>query len=188
MLLLVEAGLCTILILPAPAFVKKLVARTFESLLAVSSVKIAVVCTITIVSFLFVSSILEYLRTKGDTHEDFDIRLRARRNSYLTGFTVFLMFALWRFQSILTKETKLLEEVSALRKKDEAKRYALQKQKANQETAVKSMVEETERLKKKLKDFTEKIEAAKKEVEEVEALKKKAEETQKAYMELLDNQ
>ncbi|EGC30917.1 hypothetical protein DICPUDRAFT_89866 [Dictyostelium purpureum] len=104
--------------------------------------------------------------SKIDRQNEYTRMFRYQRNIYISGFSLFLYFLIFRSQSIVADLSKM-----------EVNQDAIAKQTKNNQSQVETLISENEKLSKQLKDL-------KKMEKEHQAMKSQAENTSKEYMKL----
>eukprot|EP01102_Stenamoeba_stenopodia_P005729 TRINITY_DN16466_c0_g1_i1.p1 TRINITY_DN16466_c0_g1~~TRINITY_DN16466_c0_g1_i1.p1 ORF type:complete len:199 (+),score=51.25 TRINITY_DN16466_c0_g1_i1:83-679(+) len=120
-----EMFLCLLFILPLPVSLRKLLCK-LSSIAQRPQIRTALIAVFLVIAFLFVDALRSqnHLREEAHLHRDAAAQLtsvhnrlfRAQRNGYLTGFTLFLMLVLYRFQLNTLDLLAADEKLAALKK------------------------------------------------------------------------
>eukprot|EP01132_Coremiostelium_polycephalum_P008565 gene8565-10535_t len=174
--LVLELLLCTLAALPIAMHTRKKIFGTIHKALSSESAKIGIKVIFFIMAAIFTDALYNAYQTDKKIHSEeivatektnLYLRLfRYQRNSYMTGFCLFLFFLIYRSQSIIA-------ELSSLETKSEA---VIKQSKQNQNQTEALLAENTE-LKKEVKSL-KKMEI------EFKAMKSQAENTSAEYMKL----
>ncbi|EGG15845.1 BCAP29/BCAP31 family protein [Cavenderia fasciculata] len=169
-----EMVICILAVLPISMASKKSVFAKVSNLWAGHTSKIVFRVVFVILVGLFADAIMNSLNTDKQIHEmrkdnkivdnSLYVRLfRYQRNIYLTGFTMFLYFLIYRSQSIIVELTSM-----------ETKSTVAMKQAQNNTTEV-------ERLVKSNKQLEDELKGLRKQEKDFKAMKQQAENTTKEY-------
>lgn len=175
-----EVFLCLLFILPLPTPLRKLICKV-SSLAQSPQVRTALVAVFLVIAFLFVDAIRSqnHLREEAHLHRDAIAQLnsvqnrlfRAQRNAYLTGFTLFLMLVLYRFQLNTIEMLASDEKIASLKKDlnaatEEQRRLQEQSRKGQGQSdneKLQELQKEIVSLKKENKELVASLNAANKE-------------------------
>eukprot|EP01133_Synstelium_polycarpum_P005244 gene5244-6067_t len=174
-LLMLEMLICTIAMLPIPMSTRKSIFGGLNRVMQGHNARIVFKVVFVILLGMFADAIVNSISTdkkihsnndKGDLHERNQLYLRLfryQRNIYLTGFTLYLFFVIYRAQSIVLELTSM-----------ENKSTAVMKQAQNN-------LNETDRLIKSNKELDDEVKSLKKMEKEYKAMKSQAESTSREY-------
>jgi len=168
--LLVEMGICTIVILPLPLKYRRAILEGIDKLTKNQTVSTVLKVLFALLAFLFVDCVRSSMRVEEqlDVHdvvgvghaqshcEHFSRLFRAQRNAYMTGFALFLFLMIFRLKEMMMsliaiekKGAAVVSQAGNSQKEYERLLEEKNKFKAESETArteLKSLQEEVARL------------------------------------------
>eukprot|EP01103_Thecamoeba_quadrilineata_P003958 TRINITY_DN13693_c0_g1_i1.p1 TRINITY_DN13693_c0_g1~~TRINITY_DN13693_c0_g1_i1.p1 ORF type:complete len:166 (-),score=33.92 TRINITY_DN13693_c0_g1_i1:89-586(-) len=125
-LLILECVIVLLLVLPVPRFIKRAILEGISKLWSFFPVKVAAVAVVVGITVLFFDNLRDssYYKEQIDLNKGADMKagynlhsrlLGAQRNTYICGFTLFLLLCIYRFEGMLqdqvVTEAKLAVEL-----------------------------------------------------------------------------
>jgi len=182
--LIAEIFYCTLLVLPFPLSFRKALVGVLNKIWNHQTLKIVFTIIFVIISLLFIDSLRSAVQAQdrldhaeghlATLESTYKILFRHQRNSYISGFSAFLLLMLFRFK-------EMFSEIHSI----EQKSSAVVKQAENQQKEYLRLVDENEELKAREASLKKELTEKKKLEKEIEAIKKQAANQQQEYMRLI---
>eukprot|EP01112_Ceratiomyxa_fruticulosa_P010321 TRINITY_DN2724_c0_g1_i1.p1 TRINITY_DN2724_c0_g1~~TRINITY_DN2724_c0_g1_i1.p1 ORF type:complete len:214 (+),score=48.41 TRINITY_DN2724_c0_g1_i1:140-781(+) len=183
--LIVEIVYCTLLVLPFPLSFRKMLVGLLNKIWNNQTLRIVFTIMFVIISLLFADSLRSAVQAQdrlinAEAHittleSTYKILFRHQRNSYISGFSAFLLLMLFRFK-------EMFSEIHSI----ETKSNVVVKQAENQQKEYLRLTQENEELKQREDNLKKELAERKKLEKELEAVKKQAANQQAEYMRMIE--